>query len=321
MVMYKYDVMAYAKKIIIPILVLCLFLTACSIGSKKNNSEAVLLKDPHKREAHNLVWSPDGKFIALSYWSDSIDVSKQYSAIYVLDVTTKSYPLVIQDAIQSNAQSWSPNNEEFLFYSAGGKYSQGIWKVRRDGTTPPSFVADGIDSAWSQSGQIAILSMQNRDLTLSILIPGSKSSNTIYKNVGTGVGNASWSPDSTRLVFSIYNHENNGKTNLFFIDLKTNSLNQITTTGDNLISRWSSTSGLILYDKYVPGENEYSLFLTDSKRSCEIRIPGTAGADTPAWSPDGKSILFTDLSGKIYLLDLMKIFSVDFPTKGLVCPN
>jgi Tol biopolymer transport system component len=317
--MLKSPIVAKVKFILLSLLLIAF--AGCAAKSEKLNPNAALLANTHRQDATGLIWSPDGQYIALSYYHYSQKVTDLYSAVYLLNVDTRENQLLFKDVTSKVAQSWSPNGEEFLFYSSGGDFSQGIWKARLNESTSPIFLNEGRYSAWSRSGIIAILSMNNQDLVLRILSPDSHEDNIVFRDIGFVIDGLSWSPDNERLVLSLKNGDQDNDYHLFVIDLKRKTLNQITTAGPNHRPSWSPMADMIVYEKLVPGENDYSLFLTNAEGTCEVQIPGTTGAFSPSWSPNGKAIAFIKLSGKIYLLDLPKVFGVDFPTKGLVCSN
>jgi Tol biopolymer transport system component len=303
------------------LLITSLLFTACSSNPVKLYPQSTLLADPHMQDANWLVWSPDGKYIAVSYWSSSMDVTDLFSAVYVLDLTTKGYQLFIKDAVCTIAQSWSPDSEELLFYSVGGDYSRGIWRARLDGAISPFLLADGSEAAWSLSGKIAVLSTHHRDITVNTLRSGSQWDQTVFTDIGGVIDGLSWSPDSERLVVSVNNGEEGDIYSLYIIDLTVNSLTRLTTTDINSQPAWSPVSDLIVYSKYRPDVQGSSLYMTNSVGACEVGIPETAGAHSPSWSPDGTEIAFIGSDQKIYSLDLQSVFGEDFQLKGLVCPE
>ncbi len=311
----------YHGRSAISTLLLCSVLFACSMSAGQRFPQAVLLTDPHKRDASWLVWSPDGEYIAVSYWSSSLNISDLYSAVYIYSVTTKDYRLFLRDEYLTAVQSWSPDSEEILFYSGGGEYSRGIWKARRDGEESPTFLAAGTQSAWSRAGKIAILSMDHGDVMLSVLPSDGRWEESIFPDIGGGVDGLSWSMDSTKVVFSASSGEDGDDYNLYVAALTTQGLSQLTHTGTSHRPAWSPNQDLIVFEKALPNEYEYSLYLTNSEGTCEIAIPGTTGAFSPSWSPDGTRIAFMDLTGRIYVLDLHLVLGGDVLTRGLICPD
>ena len=303
------------------VLLLSVLMFACSSSPRSKYPQATLLTRPPEEDASWLVWSPNGMYIAVSHWSSSLSVSKRHSAVYVFDLATGEYRLLLNDLDTTIAQSWSPDSEEILFFSAGGQYASGIWRARRDESEPPSFLADGTNAAWSGGGRIAVLSMGNQDIVLDVLESDPPWEATIFQGMGIGIDGLSWSPDGRMVALSADITEGGYDYNLFVTDLATRNLIQLTNVGTNHRPAWSPAQDLIAYEGALPNESEYSIFLTNSTGECVVRIPGSGGAHSPSWSPDGRRIAFIGLDGYIYALDLAQVMGDDFLSNGLVCPD
>ncbi len=120
-----------------------------------------------------------------------------------------------------------------------------------------------------------------------------------------------WSPDGSKLAFSIYNkHSDNVKNiDLFEYSFKSGSLKVLSNKrGINSGANYSPSGDKIAYTMSYTGNPEIHLLNLDSKETTQITH--SIGFDVdPAFSPDGKQLAFvSSRPGKpmVYTLDLAK---------------
>ncbi len=119
----------------------------------------------------------------------------------------------------------------------------------------------------------------------------------------------SWSPDGTRIAFSVYNRHSDGTKNidLFEIELKTGALKLLSNRkGINSGVSYSPDGKKIAYTMSYTGNPEIHLLNLESKESTQLTR--SIGFDVdPAISPDGQTIAFvSSRPGKpmLYTLNL-----------------
>ncbi|MEZ6015832.1 MAG: S41 family peptidase [Planctomycetota bacterium] len=103
------------------------------------------------------------------------------------------------------AAQWSPDGRSIAYISDATGEDE-LWLVAQDGATPAEQLTTGGDQmlfglSWSPTGEhIAFHDKSNR---LRVLTLASKAVTEVARNLGGGVGDATWSPDGAWLAFSL----------------------------------------------------------------------------------------------------------------------
>jgi Tol biopolymer transport system component len=112
---------------------------------------------------------------------------------------------------------------------------------------------------------------------------------------GNGVADPAWSPDGTRIVFSMPHPEGTDCWfDLFSVSPDGTGLIQLTETlGREGGSDWSPDGTRIVFDRYGEGSST-DVFVIDADGTGETRVTDDPADDArPAWSPDGTMIVFS----------------------------
>jgi Tol biopolymer transport system component len=99
----------------------------------------------------------------------------------------------------------------------------------------------------------------------------------------------SWSPDSSRLVFSAYRQNSRG--GLYVVDLSTGRLSPLLVRGPGARApAWSPDGRSIAFVRGGPGAS--SIWLLRLSGGKPLRLTRGGVDVSPAWLPDGRSLVF-----------------------------
>lgn len=300
---------------------ICL-LAACTLLLKNSapplGSEFVF-SPPDKKSVGSLTWSPTGKelaFTAFDPWTGD-------NEIYIVDLN-KSEARILINQTGVKVQSWAPNGKDIAY-----NHYREIWLISTDGSTTPDLLTSGQIAAFSPNGgQMAIFeNVGTGDLNTYIL-------KILYLETGVektllsiDVGNQeifdlSWSPDNTRLAFSLPSEKPDGKNNrqdIYVFNIETEELSQFTLTGENYLPTWSPNGRQIAYVYRSSSAGPSTIVISRVDGNCKVVMPGIYDVGYISWSPEGSYLAYTQHTG-IYLLDLAIVFGEDFQTTGPKCP-
>ncbi len=306
-------------KVLVPIVVL---LTSCIPLIKRPSPQAgsdLIFSSTDERMVGKLIWAPTGKelaFTAFDPWVGNNEIS-------VVDLNTgKVRTLIDQDGVES--QSWSPDGRNIAY----NLYRE-IWLIDADGSMAPKLLESGQIAAWSPNNkQMAIFENVGTASSSTYILKILDLETGIEKTVfSTSVGNQdifdlSWSPDNTRLAFSLPPEKpdsGNNQRNIYIYNLETEELSQFTLSGDNYLSTWSPNGKQIAYLHKSSRTGLSSIIISQADDSCKVTVPGINDVGDLAWSPEGSYLAYTQHTS-IYLLDLALVFGKDFKTVGPKCP-
>lgn len=305
--------------IIVPIVVV---LSSCTPLIERPSPQAgsdLVFSSPDERIVGDLTWAPTAKELAFTVF----DPWAGNNEIYIVDLSTGNVrTLIDQDGIE--VQSWSPDGENIVY----NLYRE-IWLIRADGSMAPELLGSGQVAAWSQnSKQMAIFENVGTDslgaYVLKILDLETDVEKTMFSiNVGDQeIFDLSWSPDNTRLAFSLPPEKpgsGNNKRNIYIYNLETKELSQFTLLDDNYLPTWSPNGKQIAYLHKPSSTGSSSIVISQADDSCKVTVPDIDDVGDLAWSPEGSYLAYTQHTS-IHLLNLASVFGEDFRTVGPKCP-
>jgi Tol biopolymer transport system component len=141
--------------------------------------------------------------------------------------------------------------------------------------------------------------------------------------VGEIIDDLAWSPDGTRLAFSVSRAkalDSSATRNIYVYDLEQDELLQFSFGDNDFDPAWAPNGKEIAYLHLPPGETYPSVVLSQVDGSCSTEIAGLQGISSIAWSPDGSQLAHSKSTG-IYILDLAAVFGEHFLTTGPTCES
>ena len=268
---------------------------AATVGSAASLSRAV-------RSFSNPRVSPDRQWIVGSRESPE--------DIVLVRMDGSDQRLVTDDPHRDRAPRWSPDGSRIAFYSnRSGKYE--IWSVKPDGSDLER-LTDLPDQPtrypiWSPDGKKLLFSSRNTtgflidpdvawsEQTPELLPP--------YPSERSEFVPLDWSPDSQTIVG--YLQSKSGlRSGIATYSLSTRGYEEILDFG--MFPVWLPDSRRILFQALGPGrardpahyEPDFKLFVVDrvTKEFREVLAIRGASIDTPALSPDGRTLVFVRVS-------------------------
>ena len=196
---------------------------------------------------------------------------------------------------------------QFLSYSSyhtGNQYLY-ITDLRQSETTQPLSRRRGMNlaPAWAPDGRSMIVTLSikgNPDLFL--LDNRGNILEQLTDNEGANVS-ASYSSDGKRIVFV---SDRSGGPQLFLMDLASKKVQRLTFTGpENAEPDWSPKEDLIVYSSLIDGQYQICTIKPDPNAMPNQITHDMTQDEQPAWSPDGKQIVFSKREGEINKIYVM----------------
>jgi TolB protein len=202
----------------------------------------------------------------------------------------------------------SPNGKKLVFISMISGKEQ-LFTMDTDGSHIVQLThdnADHEDPAWSPDGtriafvlitkdRHSIAVMRSDGSNVKVLTPPEQ--NTIHPN---------WSADSKRVIYCTNDDLQPPKKNaaeINAVDLATKKVTPLITGGINTYGSWSPDGSKIAFASNRRGHG-YQIFIMDADGANPRLVANTEGRGTaPRWSPDGKTIYFTNCVEKDYGTD------------------
>jgi len=270
------------------------------------------------REISDPQITDDGQWIAYTVSSALLKDDKNLSRIWMVAANGgEAIPLTSED-VSSSSPRWSPDGKYLAFLSDRKDDNTEVWLLDRRGGEAQRLTetVQGVDSyAWSPDGKRLVLVMQDpspeelEDAAAKTCEDTGKE----CKNKKTGKKARPWVIDRYIFKEDEIGYLDHRRKHLYVFDLASKSLTQITSGDfDDAHPAWSPDGKSIAFDSNRstpdPDRNSDSNIWvvaaeTQDKGANLTQVTNNPGEDnTPAWSPDGKSIAYiTQLDPKFYI--------------------
>jgi Tol biopolymer transport system component len=196
--------------------------------------------------------------------------------------------------------SWSPDGTRVAFRSERSGHEE-IWLMNADGSDQRR-LADGLSPAWSPDGSGIAYSSPGRILCppippgrglecsgLSIMNADGSGQHRVPNTVGGEY--PTWSPDGKRIAF---NSNMTGGHVMYVVDVDGSNLVDLDAVGEGWQVDWSPDGSSIIFaserDQTEAGYDDIYVMRPDGS---DVRRLTDVKAYTPAWSPDGKHVVFS----------------------------
>jgi Tol biopolymer transport system component len=248
------------------------------------------------------VWSPDGTRLAFVCCLPSRD------SIYLVGADGSGLRRLASASGEVGRPTWSPDSTR-IAYSSYQEHR--IYEIRTDGSEAHVLVDDGTDPAWSPDGStLAFLSDRDGDLEIYTQTASENSPSQLADNKAADYAPL-WSPGGSRLAFI---SERDGKPEIYVMNADGSDQVNVSASPDPDDSpAWSPDGARMAYVTYLDGADPYTIgggnaeiFIALVDGSSRVNLTKDPAWDgDPAWSPDGRVILFTRRAGhgKLYAID------------------
>ena len=263
------------------------------------------------------AWSPDSAKIAF------VSVRDEGSSIFVIDADGNNLQRLTETDAFERQPVWSPDGTKIVFtrttYASeeDGEGSSDIYLVTVDGSGTIQLTDDpGQDRwpTWLPGGQETAFqsTRDGQDSIYAINIDGSNLRQMArvrleplpvgYADYSNIQGQASWSPDSTRVAF----HTVEGELAVMNSDGSNRTLLPYGTGLEyywGAVPAWSPDGTRIAF-MYGQAGN-FEIYIVDLDGSNLLRLTNSIGDNWfPTWSPDGTMITYTNEQSGIYVVEL-----------------
>jgi len=253
--------------------------------------------------------APLGGSIVFDYFADEVVRSRTDLFVMHPDGTGK-HPLTTTDALAEAQPSWSPD-QEHVVYTASSQNTPGdpwqLW-VLDVSTGQSRMITAGpehYEPDWKPDGSLIALTSIGRTAgiatrsEIAVVAPDGTGYRALIRldNPSYGVINPSWSPDGSRIAFTLSSNLVGGE--IYVMDADGRNVRRLLGHGgwDDVDPVWSPDGRFIAF---ASGPNQgpgtlHDIWVLDLVRG----FAGTVARHTtwdlrrPAWSPDGSHIVFT----------------------------
>jgi Tol biopolymer transport system component len=253
------------------------------------------------------VWSPDGSRVA--FQSDR----RGMPGLYVLDVATRRVTPLVEGPGLAQFPAWSPDGKSIVYSYAhftktaweGQPDGYNLFLVPASGGTPrrltaglhhdscPQFSRDG-RCVWFSSDR-GVGKGENAVSLFSVPLEGGAPT-LLLRQTGRdrAVVQPSFSPDGRWVALGrLGGFRDNWHVCLTRADRLDNGYLLTDAQGAFYAPRWSPTGTLLACTGFQPGDAGWNVYLLDARTSARQRIDcGAGNSRSPAWSPDGRQLVF-----------------------------
>lgn len=281
------------------------------IGLDENGDISVLenraITEARLSDIKEIIWSPT-KELALFRKSDSITLFDFMKYDFVNQTET---PWASGDV---GSIAWAPDKSKIAYYyfpSTGEKSLIFANTTNTEIERVLNFVELGIDHPllrWSPNSEWLLIIPRNADKDKNKIYLFNAYSRRIKEltDVG-GQTDASFSPDSNKILYSTYSKEDGSSISnkLFIMDLSGNNKKDLNLRADLSKTAWSKDAKNIVVAGANSDNNEQSIFKFDTEKKersgFSINNLGKINIDALAFSDDGK-LLFYEAGNQIFAL-------------------
>ena len=253
------------------------------------------------RKAGSFAWSPDGRRIAF--------VGPSTLDIYVVNADRSRQRRLTRDAAPSTSPVWSPDGRRIAF--EGWRGEADIFVVGADGSGLRMLTRRGQQPAWSPDGRkLAFVSARRKPRTFDVYVMNADGSGP-RRLAQSGQGPV-WSPDGRKIAFVSGGEPSSALAPSHHVFTMNSD-----GSGKRKLARgfgpvWSPDGAKIAYVSERAGSMDVGVMNADGSgqrtltRSTVTRSRAVGFIAQPAWSPDGRKILFVsdrDGLGAVYVMN------------------
>jgi Tol biopolymer transport system component len=241
--------------------------------------------------AESAVPGAVGRIVFMSHRHDS------QGEIYTRAFSGGEWTRLTNNSWREQRPCWSPDGTT-IAYSTAVSGTDDIWLMNADGTSKRNVTSDAaynFDPSWSPDG--------TRIVYTAIAVIGAYKDVWVMKVDGTGKANLTpstpsgtneqpaWSPDGSKIAFT---SNRDGASDIFVMNARGSGVTNLTrsATSTDEEATWSPDGSAIAFISDRSGASR-DLYVMTTDGSDVRRLTTAMGAYQPAWSPDGRHILFS----------------------------
>ncbi len=257
----------------------------------------------HLAEDSEPVWSHDGKKIAFISNRDGKD------SLFVMDASGGNQRKLVNDI--ASPLSWSSDDRKIAF-TAAWQGSFDIYTANADGSGIVQLTHDPANEnwpVWSPDGKRILYVFSLAEVN-QLYVMNADGSNVIrISNSAEHEWQHDWSPDGKQIVFT-RSRNRSVQRDIWLMDADGGNPRLIAAAPGNdefLFPRFSPDGRLIAFHRRLGPTLQADVWVMNADGSGQTRLTHLGGG-SPAWSPDGKRIVFYSLrrtgNSEIYVMDL-----------------
>jgi TolB protein len=215
--------------------------------------------------------------------------------IYVLKSDGTGATALTSGPVADGAPAWSPDGTLIAF----GRYGQGIFVVRADGSGLVRLTSDPSDTDpdWSPDGTRIAFARSSAPGLQDIYVMGADGSAVTRLTEDGGNLSPAWSPDGARIAFDHTRNSDDALWQVYTMTRDGNDIRRLTSATAPAQSAeggpaWSPDGRSIVYWSFFDGVAVIASDGSGASRRLIHDFPGINYWARPRWSPDGKQVLF-----------------------------
>jgi hypothetical protein len=269
------------------------------------------------------AWSPDGQRVA--FQSDR----RGTPGLYVLEVATRRVTPLVEGPGLAQFPAWSPDGKSVVYCAAdftrtaleGLKHGYNLFLVPASGGVPrrltaglyhdscPVFAPDG-RHVWFSSDREAAKG-DNVASLFRVPVDGGQPT-LVLRQAGhdRAVVQPTFSPDGRWMAFGrLSGFRDNWHVRLARVGQLDEGYPLSEAQASFYAPRWSPSGTLLACTGFQPGDRGWSVYLLDARSGARQRVDcGPGNSRSPAWSPDGRQLVFENNRSGRY-----KLYRIDAP--------